>query len=190
MRVLGCRIRFEGFSNIPNDKPYIIVANHQSTMDIPPVVWGLRNIHPKFISKIELAKGIPSISYNLRKSKSAIIERKNGSQSIREIIRLGRYIQENNYSACIFPEGTRSKTGKMRKFQAGGIQTLLKVAPSAYILPMVIDGNYNLEKNGKFPLTLGAKLSYKILNPINPKDYKQDQLIVEVENQIRQELNQ
>jgi len=78
--LLGCRIKFSGFEKIPADRPVIIVSNHQSLYDIPPVVYGFRKYYPKFISKIELSRHLPSISYNLRHGKSALIDRKNGTQ--------------------------------------------------------------------------------------------------------------
>ena len=61
--------------------PVVFVANHQSLYDIPPFIWFMRSNHPKFISKIELAKGIPSVSYNLRHGGAALIDRKNPRQS-------------------------------------------------------------------------------------------------------------
>ena len=64
--VLFNRTRFVDNKSIPTGRPIIFVANHQSTFDIPPMIYFLRRFHGKFISKIELAKaGIPSISYNL-----------------------------------------------------------------------------------------------------------------------------
>ena len=56
-------------------QPYIIVCNHQSLYDIPPLIWYLRQIHPKFISKKELGRGIPSVSFNLRHGGSLLIDR-------------------------------------------------------------------------------------------------------------------
>ncbi|MBN1197850.1 MAG: 1-acyl-sn-glycerol-3-phosphate acyltransferase, partial [Bacteroidales bacterium] len=41
--LLGCRVTFSGFEKIPDNRPLIIVANHQSIYDIPAVVWGFRN---------------------------------------------------------------------------------------------------------------------------------------------------
>ena len=39
--------------NVPENKPLIIVANHQSFLhDITTIIWFLRKVHPKFISKI------------------------------------------------------------------------------------------------------------------------------------------
>jgi 1-acyl-sn-glycerol-3-phosphate acyltransferase len=188
--IMGCRIRFKGFENLPENRPFIIVSNHQNTMDIPPIVIGFRKHHPKFVSKIELGKGIPSISYNLRHGGSALIDRKNPRQSIAEIMKLGKHIEKENYCASIFPEGTRSKDGKVKNFQHAGIASLLRYAPSALIVPYVIDGNSELMKNGKFPLTFGTKLTYTVLPAIDPANRDPKELTKEVELLIKRELGQ
>jgi 1-acyl-sn-glycerol-3-phosphate acyltransferase len=169
LRIIGARIKFSGFEKLPANRPLIIISNHQSTFDIPPIVWGFRKHHPRFISKIELGKGIPSISYNLRHAQSALIDRKNKGQSIREIIRVGKLIEKETHAISIFPEGTRSKTGKVKKFQEGGIHTLLKVAPNAIVIPFVIEGNSKLTEKGYYPLQFGTKLRFTVLDPIDPK---------------------
>ena len=46
---------------VPKDKPVIFAANHQGIFDIIGLAWLLREFHPKFVSKIELGKGIPSV---------------------------------------------------------------------------------------------------------------------------------
>ena len=187
---VGARIRFRGFELLPEGRPLIIVSNHQSTFDIPPIVLGFRKHHPKFVSKIELGKGIPSISYNLRHGGSALIDRKNGRQSIVEISKLGKHIEKEKYSASIFPEGTRSKDGKVQHFQHAGIASLLRSAPSALIVPFVIDGNSNLISKGYYPLQFGTKLTYTVLPAIDPAGRDLKELTEEIEQKIKKELGQ
>ncbi len=188
--ILGCRVSFIGFEKLPQGKPLIIVSNHQSMMDIPPIVVGFRKHHPKYISKIELGKGIPSISYNLRHGGSALIDRKNRGQAVKEIIKLGRHVEENNYAASIFPEGTRSKTGKVKKFQEGGIHTLLKVAPSAIVIPFSINGNHKLMGGKMFPMGVGIHLKYTVHDPIDPKGFSAKEIAEKCEAIIKKELGQ
>ena len=52
----------ENIELIPMGKPIIFVANHQGIFDIVGMAWFLRKFHPKFVSKIELGRNIPSIS--------------------------------------------------------------------------------------------------------------------------------
>lgn len=188
LKIVGAKITFSGLEKIPSDRPIIIVANHQSTFDIPPVVVGFRKNHPKFISKVELGKGIPSISYNLRHGGSVLIDRKNPRQSVKDILTLGQHIEKNNYAACIFPEGTRTKNGKLKKFMPAGIASLVKTAPSALIVPFAISGNYELMRNGYYPLTFGTKLKYTVLDPIDPTGLTSDELAQMVEDLVRREV--
>src|SRR3569623_2485 len=88
-------VTFINEQNLPVGRPMIFVANHQSLFDIPVMIWYLRKYHAKFISKIELAKGIPSISYNLRHGGAANIDRKDPRQSITEIAKLGTRMKDN-----------------------------------------------------------------------------------------------
>ena len=187
--ILGTRVTFQGFEKIPPGKPLIIISNHQSQYDIPPVVVGFRKYYPKFISKIELGSGIPSISYNLRKGGSALIDRKNRSQAIKEIITLGRQIEEHNYSACIFPEGTRSKDGIVKPFKVAGIDTLLKTAPSAVIIPFAIKGNNVLQGTG-FPMGVGVKVSYTVLDPVAREGRTGEEITLDCELAIKKYLGQ
>ena len=185
--ILGLTVKLKGIEKLPKNCPLIIVANHQSQYDIPPIVWLFRKHYPKFISKIQLAKGIPSVSYNLRKGGSVLIDRKNPSQSVKEIIKLGRQIEANNYSACIFPEGTRSKDGKVKTFKVSGLAALLKTSPSAAIIPFAVNGNYLLQR---FPMGVGEKLTYSILDPIDRENHTAEEISKLCELAIKKELNQ
>jgi len=187
--ILGTNISCRGFEKIPKERPIILISNHQSLFDIPAIIWAFRNYHPKFIAKIELGKGIPSVSYNLRHGGSALIDRKKPLQSVREIGRLGRYIEKNNYTASIFPEGTRTKDGKMKPFLSAGVDTLLKAAPSAMVVPLVIDGNYELMKKGAYPMSFGVKVKYTVLDPLEPGALTVEELVLKAENMIRAVLN-
>lgn len=190
MYIMGVRMLFEGREFLPKDRPIIVVANHQSLFDIQAYGHIFRKYDPKFVAKIELSKGIPSISYNLRHGGSALIDRANGGQSIREIIRLGRFIEENNYAACIYAEGTRNPSGIVQKFQSAGVKSMLKVAPSAVVVPFVIKGHSDMLKKGNFPLLFGVKLTYKALPPIEPNDRSAASIVEECEMLIKKELGQ
>jgi 1-acyl-sn-glycerol-3-phosphate acyltransferase len=183
--ILGTRISFRCWEKLPQERPIILISNHQSMFDIPPIVWGFRHYHPKFIAKIELGRGIPSVSYNLRHGGSVLIDRSKRRQAVQEIVKLGRYIEKNNYTASIFPEGTRTKDGKMKPFKSAGINTLLKYAPSAVVVPLVIEGNYELMKKGLYPMSFGVNITYTVLDPLEPASVTAEELVMKTETLIR-----
>lgn len=176
--------------NLPTDRPIIFVANHQSMYDIPGMIWYLRKHQPKFISKIELTKNIPSISYNLRVGGGANIDRKDSKQAVSELIKLGRRMKENNWSTVIFAEGTRAKDGKLKPFQVGGIATLLKVVPDALVVPVAIENSWKIVRYGMFPLTVGNPIKWEVLNPIDKTDKNAEEIVLAAESAIRTKLNQ
>ncbi|AEW86702.1 1-acyl-sn-glycerol-3-phosphate acyltransferase [Flavobacterium columnare NBRC 100251 = ATCC 23463] len=186
--VLGTTYKIKGIENIPKNKPLIIVANHQSLYDIPPFIWFLRKYHPKFISKKELGKKIPSVSFNLRHGGSALIDRKDPKQALPEIKRVAEYINQNNYSVVIFPEGTRSKTGVPKPFSINGLKMLYKFAPDAYFLPVTINNSWKMTRYGQFPLGLGSNIEHIIHPPLKISDYSFDDIFKKTETIIKEHI--
>ncbi len=185
LNILGTRFSFNNPYNIETDQPLIIVSNHQSMYDISPIMWYMRKYHPKFISKIELGKGIPSVSYNLRHGGSALIDRKNPRQSIKAIQDFSEYIETNKRAAVIFPEGTRSKTGEPKKFQRKGLITLFKGIPSATIVPITINNSWKTLRYGKFPMGLGARITFTVHHPLKLANFTdKDALVDSIEKTI------
>lgn len=186
--VLGTTYRFTNPYDIPTDRPLIIVTNHQSMYDIPPIIWYMRKHHPKFVSKKELGKGIPSVSYNLRHGGSVLIDRKDAKGSLMEIGKLGFYIEKYNRTAVIFPEGTRSRDGHPKPFKPMGLKMLMKKAPSALIIPISINNSWKLVRFGKFPMGLGTKVSFDVHKPIeNNGDF--DELLARTEAAVVSGIN-
>jgi 1-acyl-sn-glycerol-3-phosphate acyltransferase len=181
--LLGTRYKFLHTELLPEKGPAIIVANHQSMYDIPPIIWRLRKFHPKFVSKKELGRGIPSVSYNLRHGGSALIDRKDRKQSLKAIRELGAYIEHTGRSAVIFPEGTRSRDGNPKAFHMVGLQVLIKNAPSAQIIPISINNSWKILRFGKFPYGLGAKLEF-VIHPCVPAAGCTDEILREIEATI------
>jgi len=168
--VLGTRYKVYNRQKLPEGVPLIIVSNHQSMFDIAVFGWFMRKVHPKYISKIELGKGIPSISYNLKHGGSVLIERSNPKQSLSAIKEMAQYIETNKRAAVIFPEGTRSKDGKPGQFAENGLKILCKYAPSAYIVPVTINNSWKLTQWNYCPLGTGNSIELTIHNPFPVKD--------------------
>ena len=180
-RLLGTTYSFNNRELVPKNAPLIIVANHQSLYDIIAIIWYMRRFHPKFVSKKELGKGIPSVSYNLRHGGSVLIDRKDPKQAIPVIKGMSEYIEQYKRSAVIFPEGTRSKTGQPKEFAQSGLKILCKYAPSAYIVPITINNSWKMVKYGFFPLGLGNHLTFTVHEPMAVSEFPFEEIMKRTE---------
>ncbi len=185
---LGNTVTFKNKHQIPTNTPVIIVANHQSMSDIPTIIWHMRKHHVKFVSKKELGKGIPSVSYNLRHGGSVLIDRKNPRQAISAIRDFGKYIQDTKRAAVIFPEGTRSRDGVPKKFQYKGLETLIKYIPDAIIVPISINNSWKTLYYGKFPMGIGIGLKFEVHEPLKVNEHEKNVLLESIEKTIKDNI--
>ena len=137
---------------------------------------------------MELGKGIPGVSYNLTHGGSVLIDRKDPRQALEAIKDFGKYIEDNNYAAVIFPEGTRSKDGNPKRFSENGLKMLTKFMPSAYVIPVTINNCWKLSKFGMFPLEIGVKITFELHEPIEAKSLIFEDLFQKVETTIKNSL--
>src|SRR5207247_709731 len=108
-RLCGARLEVERSDEVKPWTPYVVIANHQSMFDVPIFGALLFSNFPKYVAKRELARWIPSISYNLRRGGNAIIDRQDPDQALVAIQELGQQLERRGVSAVIFPEGTRAR---------------------------------------------------------------------------------
>jgi 1-acyl-sn-glycerol-3-phosphate acyltransferase len=185
LNVLGTRFSFNNPHNISTDRPLIIVSNHQSMYDISPIMWYMRKHHVKFVSKKELGKGFPSISYNLRHGGSVLIDRKNPRQALPAMMKFGEYIETTKRAAVIFPEGTRSKNGAPKPFKTKGLEMLIKKTPSALIVPITVNNSWKMLRYGKFPMGIGNHIKFTVHKPVEITNFTdKTELLQHVEKTI------
>lgn len=190
MRIfLGTKFEVKNLENIPTDKPYIIISNHQSMWEIPPSIWYLRKLHPKFVAKAELAKGVPTISYNLKHGGSVLIDRKDREQSTKRLKDFAVYLMKNKRSGIIYPEGTRSRSSQMRDFKPGGLKTLFENMQGAYVLPISVANSWKFDSYGGFRVAFGVNFKLTAHEPIKLDNQDFESFLVELENIVRSETS-
>lgn len=162
----GTRIVVERSPNLADGKGYLFVANHQSIFDIPLFGGVLFSNFPKYVAKEELSRWIPTVSFNLRRGGNALIDRRDRTGSLRTIRDFGRTVQERGVSAVIFPEGSRSRDGRLKTFKPAGAVTLMKAADRLPVVPAVIDGSHRLLGKGMFPVPFGTTVRIRFGEPI------------------------
>ncbi|WP_299672695.1 1-acyl-sn-glycerol-3-phosphate acyltransferase [uncultured Polaribacter sp.] len=190
MLLIGVPIRVINSYKIPENTSIIFVSNHQSTFDIPPIGWFFRKHHPKFVAKIELGKGIPSVSFNLRKGGAALINRKDPKQAISELVRFSKKINKEKWGAIIFPEGTRSRNGTPKKFASNGLKVITKYNKDGYIVPLTINNSWKVFKYGKFPLGIGSPITITTHEPIKVNSLPFEELLQKTETVIKEHIKQ
>lgn len=160
----GTKVDADGLENIPKDRPCVFACNHQSFFDILIVLAYLDKPHA-ILSKASIGK-VPFIRLWMREIHCVFVDRDDIKAGI-EAIKKMTDVVNNGYSAIIFPEGTRSKTGEIGEFKGGAFKIAQKTG--APVVPVALDGTYNLfEKNHHWIKSGNVKL--RILPPIETKD--------------------
>lgn len=165
-RLCGTRLLVERSPGLQPRTGYLLIANHQSMFDIPILGALLFSNFPKYVSKKELARWIPSISYNLRRGGNAVIDRAHREQAVTEIRALGERAQARNVSVVIYPEGTRSRAGELRPFKPAGALALLDAAPALPVVPVTIDESWRLLARNLLPVPFGTRVRVRFGAPM------------------------
>jgi 1-acyl-sn-glycerol-3-phosphate acyltransferase len=136
-------VTIEGRERIRRDEAYVMVSNHLSLLDIL-VIFRLFS-HFKWVSKIENFR-VPFVGWNM--SLNRYIKLKRGDRaSVTQMMKACETALREGNSIMMFPEGTRSPTGKLRAFKPGAFE--LAVKSKRPILPIVIEGTADaLPKRG------------------------------------------
>ena len=152
------RIRIEG--RWPSGQgPFVVVANHQSLLDILLI----SNIphEMKWVAKRSLFD-VPWIGWTFHMSGDIPIDRGDAASAAAVLAKARRYL-DRGMSVMIFPEGTRSRDGKLLPFKGGAFK--LAVDAGVAVLPMVVCGTAQGMPKGS-PWVRPARLRVRILEPV------------------------
>ena len=131
------KVTLLGEENLQKGRPYVVVVNHQSSLDIP-LLYRLP-LQYRWVAKAELYR-VPFVGWNLYLNRHIVIARGNAI-SARHMVGKCLNSLKNGVSVLIFPEGTRSKTGRIGRFKEGAFMIAREV--NAPILPVLIDGTFD-----------------------------------------------
>ncbi len=185
-RMFGTRIEVERPDDVLPNTGYAILSNHQSLLDIVMIGGTLVSNFPKYVAKKELKNWIPSVSLNLKWGQNALIDRDDPRQAIRAIREMAERAQERGVSACIFPEGRRSRDGYLLPFKTAGAKVMLKEANELPVVPAIVSGSWRLNKF--LPFTPGAKVIIRFGSPIPRRPGDESDILARVETWMNTQL--
>jgi 1-acyl-sn-glycerol-3-phosphate acyltransferase len=133
----GLTHEVEGLENIEANQPAIVLSNHQSAWE----TLALRHILPTQVVLLKRSLiWLPIGGWALGTLKSIPIDRKNHREAMRILLEKGTAYLNQGFWVIIFPEGTRTAAGKIRKFNAGG--ALLAQKSGYPVIPVAHNAGY------------------------------------------------
>ena len=162
----GVSVRVEGTENLDPDQPYIFAANHQSQFDII-TLQGYLPCDFRWLAKKELFK-VPIWGPAMRLAGYIPIDRSRGRAAMKSLDQAARRIAEGT-SVIIFPEGTRSRDGRLHSFKAGAM--VLAIKAGVPLVPTAIQGTFEILPKGRLLMKPG-QVVIRLGRPIPTSGYR------------------
>jgi 1-acyl-sn-glycerol-3-phosphate acyltransferase len=163
--VARAKVTVTGAEKLTPGQSYIYMANHQSNADIP-ILLGRLPVQFRWLAKAELFK-IPIFGRAMRGVGYISIDRSNRKSAFESLKQAALTIR-NGTSVLIFPEGTRSRDGRILPFKKGGF--VLAVDAGVPVVPIIIKGTGGVMPKGQFMIR-PAPVTMEIMDPVETSDY-------------------
>lgn len=156
-----------GRENIDKTQSYVVVSNHQSQYDIL-ALYGWLGVDFKWVMKMELRK-VPVLGLACEKLGHIYIDRSNTQAALNSINNAKKKINGGT-SVLFFPEGSRSRDGKLTRFKKGAFKMALDL--DVPILPVTINRTKDILPSDTMSLFPG-KASMTIHPPVSIEGYSE-----------------
>jgi 1-acyl-sn-glycerol-3-phosphate acyltransferase len=166
VRAAGVRVEITGVEHVPAGVSCIFLANHVSNLD-PPILFPALPGQASVMLKKELMR-IPVLGTAMRMAKFVPVERGSKRESAQASVTAAAEAVRAGLHFLIFPEGTRSKTGRLQPFKRGPFY--LAMDTGAPVVPVVISGTGKLMHKGSARIYPGL-VRVQMLPPIYPASF-------------------
>jgi len=180
------KIDISGREKASKNTTYVIIANHQSTLDILFINCLMYRF--RWISKIEIMR-VPVLGWYLAMAGYITVNRGN-DESKAEMLEKSYQCLKEGISIMLFPEGTRSADGEIGFYKRGAFQ--LAIQAEVPILPVIIDGTARILPKHGLTFRSGYRVRIKVLDPILPPSFgtsNPDQLALGLSKSMKSELD-
>ena len=182
IRAAGVKVVVEGVENLSNDRSQVVVSNHQSWFDVFALIGYLPG-HFRFVAKQELGR-IPIFGAAWRGCGHISLDREDRAQAIDALTDVGEQLRRERLSVVVFPEGTRSSDGELRRFKKGAF--VLAIQSSVCIVPVAVLGTYQIMPRHSWRVRPG-EIVVRVGKPISTEGFSfedRDRLVELAKEQV------
>jgi len=159
----GVRVEVDGLERLEPGRTYVFVSNHQSIYDIPILFWSLP-YQLRIIAKESLGR-FPFLGWHLSRTGHMLVDRKRPDRA--KIFGWAARLTTNGLSLIVFPEGTRSRDGRVGRFKGGSFYLALEAGLP--VVPISVVGSRHVMLRGRLA-TYPGKVKLVIHEPIDTRD--------------------
>lgn len=162
-------------------RPYVVVSNHQSNADIPVISrlpWEM-----KWVVKKELF-GVPVFGWLLKLAGDIPVDRRDRKSRANVLDIAAEYLQ-NRCSVMFFPEGTRSRDGRVIRFTDGAFR--LAIQEGVPILPLVVEGTFDALPKHDWRFRHPSDIRLRVLPPVSTDVLTSDD-VPALRDQVRRDI--
>ncbi len=156
-RVAGVRVRCEGLEHATS-AAQLVVANHQSVLDLALLVRFLGVRGTRFVAHPGLFRLPPGARYAFERGGSAFLDPNDPRRAVASLENFGAILREGRGSVVVFPERAASTDAMLRPFQAAMLRALCARAPAVPVLPATCSGTWRLASRAYRPLVCGGEV--------------------------------
>ena len=143
LRTTGVRVDVDGLERLTPGRTYVFVSNHQSIYDIPILFWSLP-YQLRIIAKESLGR-FPFLGWHLRRTGHMLVDRRRPDRA--RIFGWASRLTTNGLSLIVFPEGTRSRDGRVGRFKGGSFYLALEAGLP--VVPLSVIGSRHVMLKGR-----------------------------------------
>jgi 1-acyl-sn-glycerol-3-phosphate acyltransferase len=164
-RLAGIRIRPVGREQLDAGRAYLFMSNHVSNLD-PPAITLLLGRRIAIMAKQELFS-IPLFGRAMRAGSFVAVDRADRKAAM-ESVREAAKVMQSGLGMLVFPEGTRSRNGKLLPFKKGPFHVAMEAGVP--VVPITITGSYEAWPKGRMSLRKG-EIVVTFHAPIDPHQF-------------------
>ena len=143
LKTTGVTVDVAGLERLERGRTYVFVANHQSIYDIPILFWSLP-YQLRIIAKASLGN-FPFLGWHLRRTGHMLVDRSRPDRA--KIFGWASRLTSNGLSLIVFPEGTRSRDGRVARFKGGSFYLALEAGLP--VVPISVIGSRHVMLKGR-----------------------------------------